>query len=660
MAKKKKQNIHSMYPLKLVEAAEQALANGEVDKAASYYGPALEKRPKDGRINEGLGMVYLERGEWEKAARHLAISVESRPQRLAAWHHLGMARFQACDYDGAREAFERVVAEKQHPDALRGMALSLSMDERYAEAFPWYLKLFEVEPDDLELRRDLVFMLAREEIWRVIDADDKHLAEALEALFEDQNLDPQVLAPASARLLIARYDFEIPPDPEFWEVLAKDALFINLLMRTVNVDLDLERFLRALRRSLLMDSLLSPDSLDHNTLTLAHAVAVQNYYNEYLIEAEDDEWIRVQQLRMELEGSVVEDLPGSLTLFAMYQSPRTLASLDALAAPERTWPKEIGLMVQHTMLEPALERAFAAEIPMIGKITDQTSLAVRNRYEDNPFPKWVELQGINGAESTGTLRGLYFIGEPNPVDERQRILVAGCGTGKQALQVARDNSEADVLAIDLSRSALAFAQRKAEELEIDNIRFHQADILDLAHAERYDRIEVINVLHHMDDPKAGWRILAEMLKPGGMMRVGLYSEIARQEVKNAQELATAKGFSSEVRDMRRFRRMLVEDPEHHDTLRALQGYDFFNLSVFREQVSHEKEHCYTLLQLKEILDELGLRFKGFELDDEMAGMDYMGLYPDDPDMLDLTHWHEYETKNPELFLNQYMFWVTLA
>jgi 2-polyprenyl-3-methyl-5-hydroxy-6-metoxy-1,4-benzoquinol methylase len=69
----------------------------------------------------------------------------------------------------------------------------------------------------------------------------------------------------------------------------------------------------------------------------------------------------------------------------------------------------------------------------------------------------------------------------------------------------------------------------------------QADILDLGKLSRqFDIVESAGVLHHMDDPVAGWRVLTDCLKPGGLMKIGLYSELARQHiVEMRQEISKA-------------------------------------------------------------------------------------------------------------------------
>jgi len=92
-----------------------------------------------------------------------------------------------------------------------------------------------------------------------------------------------------------------------------------------------------------------------------------------------------------------------------------------------------------------------------------------------------------------------------------RVLVAGCGTGQNAIATARRFAGAQVLAVDISRASLAYALRKTRELGIENIEYRQSDILALGGlAERFDLIECSGVLHHLEDPFEGWRVLASL------------------------------------------------------------------------------------------------------------------------------------------------------
>ena len=48
----------------------------------------------------------------------------------------------------------------------------------------------------------------------------------------------------------------------------------------------------------------------------------------------------------------------------------------------------------------------------------------------------------------------------------------------------------------------------------------------------------------MDDPFAGWQVLVNCLKPGGLMRIGLYSELAKRHIVKLREEIRDAGIGS--------------------------------------------------------------------------------------------------------------------
>ena len=61
----------------------------------------------------------------------------------------------------------------------------------------------------------------------------------------------------------------------------------------------------------------------------------------------------------------------------------------------------------------------------------------------------------------------------------------------------------------------------------------------------------------MNEPMAGWKVIVDLLKPGGLMKIGLYSELARHHiVKIRKEITKLKIGASEA-DIRIFRQLLA-------------------------------------------------------------------------------------------------------
>ena len=178
-----------------------------------------------------------------------------------------------------------------------------------------------------------------------------------------------------------------------------------------------------------------------------------------------------------------------------------------------------------------------------------------------------------------------------------------------------------------------------------------------AHPERFDVIDCTGVLHHLEDPVAGWKILCSLLRPGGVMRVGLYSETARRHVVRAREFIAAGGYAPTPEGIRACRAAILAQQGDPLLARVARGEDFYSLSGCRDLIFHVQEQRFTLPRIAAILGELDLRFIGFEWPDGDAAARYRARFPDDSAMTDLGHWHALETDRPDTFVLMYQFWV---
>ena len=110
---------------------------------------------------------------------------------------------------------------------------------------------------------------------------------------------------------------------------------------------------------------------------------------------------------------------------------------------------------------------------------------------------------------------------------------------------------------------------------------------------------------------AGWRVLTGLLKPGGLMKIALYSELARTHIVRIRDEIASLGVGASEGEIRKFRQTLVNsDKEDHKQLASVG--DFFSLSEIRDLIFHVQEHRFTFPQIQRCLDELGLKFCGVE------------------------------------------------
>ena len=195
------------------------------------------------------------------------------------------------------------------------------------------------------------------------------------------------------------------------------------------------------------------------------------------------------------------------------------------------------------------------------------------------------------------------------------VLIAGCGTGLSAITFAQQAPDAHILAIDSSLASLGYAKRMAGALGFHNIEFAQADITKAAAIGRgFDFIDVSGGLHHLGDPWQGWRALLSLLRPGGVMQVGLYSKLARQNVVAARALIAERGYRPIPEDIRRCREEILAAEDGSLLKSASTFSDFFTTNECRDLIFHVQEHQMTLPDIKAFLAENGLQFTGFVLD----------------------------------------------
>src|SRR5205085_3273603 len=214
-------------------------------------------------------------------------------------------------------------------------------------------------------------------------------------------------------------------------------------------------------------------------------------------------------------------------------------------------------LIEQQLREPRQEKNLRGAIPVLTSIDDAISQEVRRQYEEMPYPRWLKpALSAKPVSIDWYLRNQFPkapIGDPGR-HGRLDVLVAGCGTGQHAIETSRRFAGAVVTAIDLSLASLSYAQRLTIALGLTNVQYAQADILKLgALQQRFDLIESSGVLHHRGDWAAGWRILLSLLRPGGFMHIGLYSALARADIRAARAFIAEHGYGHSIADIRRCR-----------------------------------------------------------------------------------------------------------
>jgi SAM-dependent methyltransferase len=441
----------------------------------------------------------------------------------------------------------------------------------------------------------------------------------------------------------------LPRKPDFLDVAALKTVADDLFLRcaiesTVIRGQALEMFLARLRLTLLrfaaMNATAPPAVMEAVTACLS-ALAQQCFINEYLYPQGEDETRQSINLRdfllkqLDTEGGEIEPitLAAVAAYFPLYQLPEPERILS------RQWPVIISGLIRQQLHEPLEELRDRPTIPALTAIDDGMSREVMQQYEENPYPRRV----VDTSARYSTEASEPFSGE---------ILIAGCGTGFHVSQVAHRYPNARILAIDISLPSLAYARRKIREAGLRNVDCVQADILKLGTIGRkFDRIEAVGVLHHLTEPETGWSILLSLLRPGGQMRVGLYSQAARRSVMKARALFAERGYRPTVDDIRECRQEIFRTNDGR-WKNIISTVDFYSVSGVRDLLFHVIEHRFTITQISEFLVKHGLSFLGFEVEPQVFQLFERQFSR--AAMTDIQQWLAFEKANP-LAVSRYMY-----
>jgi len=235
--------------------------------------------------------------------------------------------------------------------------------------------------------------------------------------------------------------------------------------------------------------------------------------------------------------------------------------------------------------------------------------------QDGPPP------GYNWRWCVDSARGFSVGALPPPPPggtRRWRILDAGCGTGVSTDYLCHLNPGSTVLAVDISAGALEVARertrRSGAAAVVDDLRIERRSLLDLAGEGSFDYINSVGVLHHLREPQAGLRALADLLRPGGLLHLFLYADGGRWEIHRVQRSLSRLGVGSDADGLRLGRQLFCDLPEdnrlrrHHEQRWALDTAADAN---FADMYLHPQESSYDIPGLMAFVASADLEFAGF-------------------------------------------------
>jgi SAM-dependent methyltransferase/Tfp pilus assembly protein PilF len=656
-------------------------ASGDLVESEQLYRKALAISPSTAEYYSNLAAIKYKLGTISESKELLLKAIELRPDLSGAFNNLGNIYRAEVDYETAlsfyyksididknREAFDNcsdllielhrpldlislhkrhaTLANRPSAKAVFAQAIGLVRQEKYNPA--WYVVSINLL-NDSDISAENVLHLA----YDILKRDENF--QTLRNLLEDFKPESLVV-----------YEWLNGLTDE-----CRDLIYLALSSGVIS-DFELEKVFTELRRQLLYtliqtrQNLESKNKLGAYITKLCWAFAMQSHLNEYIFEESQQEKARVSELEDALinVSNGCNQVPLSfIYIFFSYRNYRQQYSNLFSAIYETT--NEYTLFKKLVVTNFNEELALCVTIPRLTSIENTISERVRSHYEINPYPAWSKKRRATGT-SLNEFLSTKFAGSPYRIIKKTLdvdILIAGCGTGKVIASTCNCiKTSRKVLAIDLSLKSLAYAKRQLLAEGYQNIELGQADILELETLNRtFDFIDASGVLHHLDDPTEGWKILIALLNPGGVMRVGLYSDRARAPITQFKKnFSSMRNLScsvnaSEIESLRSIRNVAKEFPEFSATW-ILKTKDFFYSSGFRDLILHEQEMTFSIMMIKRLLSEYDLNFIGFDLPKGIE-LKFLSEFKDRSKLFNLAYWDLFEETNPDVFSGMYQFYV---
>lgn len=167
---------------------------------------------------------------------------------------------------------------------------------------------------------------------------------------------------------------------------------------------------------------------------------------------------------------------------------------------------------------------------------DNITQKVKEMYKKYPYPS----PSTDLAQSNELLNLLrIFELESNMKLDGINILDAGCGSGHRITNVAEFFSKCDFVGIDISDHSLEIANELKIKKKLQNIRFHNHDIMSgVEDLGKFNIVLCMGVLHHLSNPDNGLQMLVKTLNDDGVIFLYLYGKLGGHKRMMNKELVS--------------------------------------------------------------------------------------------------------------------------
>lgn len=190
-------------------------------------------------------------------------------------------------------------------------------------------------------------------------------------------------------------------------------------------------------------------------------------------------------------------------------------------------------------------------------IKDENPLTSRQSefYNEVKFPNYDDLDNF-GTLLDKSYKSIFAKKLDEEIPMGANVLEAGCGTGQLSIALSRYNRK--IFGIDLSEGSLIEGQKFIIQNNIKSVFLSKMNIFKLFFDKGFFDVVISNgVLHHTHNPELSFKKLVEVLKPEGIIVIGLYHRYGRTVQKIRQKSIKLFGDNFKFLD-KRFKEKISE------------------------------------------------------------------------------------------------------
>ncbi len=289
----------------------------------------------------------------------------------------------------------------------------------------------------------------------------------------------------------------------------------------------------------------------------------------------------------------------------------------------------------HILAEPGYDAGMQVDKTSPARAADDDP--VRRQYEALPYPQRDPADEarrlVEGSPSHPVEIDHFLFRGRRDWTRPFRALVGGGGTGDGLVMLAQKLADigcpAELTYLDLSEASRAVAEARMAARGL-SARFLTGDLLSAPELGPFDYIDCCGVLHHLADPDAGFRALAQALGPQGGIGLMVYAPYGRTGVYPLQAAFGALFAGDDpAGKVRLARAALATLPAGHPFLRnEVLGDHRASDAGLHDLLLHARDRAYTVTELCAALDRAGLDLVSFV---EPARYDPLRYLPESAD-----------------------------